>query len=70
MGAVAKGNSPWLTLPCGGARGMGERSVVLICFLTKSSQDDEIWFGIKPAELRCALDRMIERGGKYPPKVF
>ena len=25
---------------------------------------------MKPTELRSALDRMIFRGGKYPPKVL
>jgi len=57
IAAVANGKSPWLTIPCGGARSIAD------------SQDDEIWLGMRPDELKISLSRLEQIGFKYPAAV-
>ncbi len=57
VAAVIKGESPWMTIPCGGARSIA------------NSQDDELWLGFNPQDLELALTRLEEMNLKYPPAI-
>lgn len=57
VAAVAGGGSPWMVLPCLGARSF--------C----ATQDDEIWFGMSIEHLRGALIQLERNGIAYPPAV-
>jgi len=57
IAAVANGKSPWITIPCGGARSIAD------------AQDDEIWVGMKLDDLYMSLKRLEKINLKYPPAV-
>jgi uncharacterized protein (DUF169 family) len=57
VAALGRVSSPWMVLPCLGARSF--------C----STQDDEIWFGISIEHLRGALAELERNGMAYPPAV-
>jgi uncharacterized protein (DUF169 family) len=58
VAAVARGRSPWLTVPCGGARGLAE------------VQDDELWVGTGVEDLQRTVSRLKAVGRRYPPAVY
>ncbi len=57
IAAVAQGKSPWLTIPCGGARSIAD------------AQDDEIWLGMTVDHLKTSIQRLEIMGLKYPPAI-
>jgi len=57
VAALKLGKSPWLVIPCLGARSLA------------ATQDDELWFGTSVKDLKLAEKAMSKFGMSYPPAV-
>jgi len=57
VAALKLGRSPWLVIPCIGARSLA------------STQDDELWFGLGTKHLRLAERSLARFSMSYPPAV-
>ncbi|MEM1985094.1 MAG: DUF169 domain-containing protein [Candidatus Korarchaeum sp.] len=54
VAALLQGKSPWLTLPCPGAKALA------------ACQDDEVWVGMSYSHAKLAADSMSREGIHYP----